>query len=205
MRSFRCTPSAAPRTLHVLALAMAGLGLLGCGSATSTRSPLSDAGDIDRTVSVQTDDWRADVMVRRSDGVAVTAVPVSRADLWQHLKQAWLDIGLPAASIDDANYRLTLSDHTVRRRLGDTPLASYLSCGTGMTGEHANTHRIHLTVRSILEPVGPDSTELHTRVDATASPTAGNTTAILECSSRGRLETRLSNRVLQLLASSMLD
>lgn len=175
------------------------------GCASEPRSPLGDPADVHRPVVVQTDQWRAGITIRRDDGISVTMVSAPRTETWRHLKTAWLDVGLPVPAADEAGYRLRLSNHPVTRRLGRTPLSSYLSCGSSPTGLNADTHRISLTVQSVVREIGVDSTEVHTRVDARATPTQGTSTSAVECTSRGTLENHLATRMLHLLAASMVD
>jgi hypothetical protein len=183
------------------ALAMAG-AMSAC--APAAQSPL-DRHEADRTITVQTDAWRTDVSLRYRDDVAIVGVPAPRREVWEPLRLAWAEIGLPEPVLDRHGYSLTLANHLMTRRLGRTSLSNFLNCGTSVSGQVADTHRIRLTVRILLEAVSPDTTEIHTRVDAVATPIAGGSTASSVCSSRGVLEAQVASRVKYHLAASMLQ
>jgi hypothetical protein len=188
-----------PRVVGALVLAGA---MAAC--APATRSPL-DRHEADRTITVQTDTWRTDVSLRYRDDVAIVDVPAPRREVWEPLRLAWAEIGLPEPVVDRSGYGLTLANHALTRRLGRTSLSNFLNCGTSVSGQVADTHRIRLSVRTMLEEVSPDGTEIHTRVDAVATPIAGGSTASSVCSSRGVLEAQLASRVKYHLAASMLQ
>jgi hypothetical protein len=181
----------------------AALAAVAAACAPAAQSPL-DRHESDRTVTVQADTWRTDVTLRYRDHVAIADVPAPRREVWEHLTRAWEEVGLPEPVVDRSGYSLTVTNYAVTRRLGRTSMSNYLNCGSSLTGPIADTHRITLSVRTILEPASPDTTEVHTRVDAVATPTAGGSTASSVCSSRGVLEAQIASRVKYHLAASML-
>jgi hypothetical protein len=184
-------------------VAAAALAAVAAACAPAAQSPL-DRQEADRTLTVQTDTWRTDVKLRFRDDVAIADVPGSRPEVWEHLRRAWEEVGLPEPVVDRDGYSLTVMNHAVTRRLGLTSMSNYLSCGGSVSGPIADTHRIRLSVRTILEGASPDTTEVHTRVDAVATPIAGGSTASSVCSSRGVLEAQIASRVKYHLAAAML-
>lgn len=165
-------------------------------AAPEAESPLQPTPS--GTVSV-TPEGRVGTTIRREDAVGVTAIPGTREAAWPHLKAAWTDVGLPEPVADDRLHTLTLANRVVTRRLGRTNLSSYLSCGRSMNGWNADTHRIHLTVRSLLE-TREGTTRLHTRVDAVAQSTEGASATRLECTSTGALEGLIAKRLQERIA-----
>jgi hypothetical protein len=194
-------PGTVERSVRTM-MPLIGAFALGIGACAPTaQSPLSRP-DVDRNVSVSTNMERSEHTIRRSDFVAVNDVAAPRPVVWQLLRQAWDDVGLPAPQVDDRAYSLGVSNHLITRRLGRAPLSTYLSCGSSVAGWNADTHRIRLTVRTVLEHVTPDSTRIHTRVDAVATPTEGTSSAAIECTTRGALEVQISARVRERLGLS---
>jgi hypothetical protein len=180
------------------ALALAASILAGCAGGTPP-SPLSSSRPGETTVSVETPTQRAETIIRNDDFVAITELDVPRSTAWRHLREVWMGVGLPEPTVDERAFTLAVVNHSTARRLGGTPLSTYLSCGRSMTGWNADTHRIRLTVHTLLEPVGTSRTRLHTRVDATAMSTEGASTSPVLCTSRGALEALIARRVAERL------
>jgi xanthine dehydrogenase molybdopterin-binding subunit B len=97
---------------------------------------------------------------------------------------------LPAPVMDESIWTVEVRNHTATRRIGDIRMSQILDCGSDMTGQLADTHRIRLSVRTWLEPAGGENTEVRTRVDALAS--SMERSATFSCSSRGELEARIA-------------
>jgi hypothetical protein len=166
--------------------ALSAAFLAGC--ATAETSPLARPTPDTQTVTVQGEEGSFEATLRRDDFVSRADLPAGRAAAWQHLQEVWAEIGLPEPLADRRSYTLVIANQLIQRRLGRTPLSAYLDCGSSMTGAHADTHRIRLTVQSMLERIDESATRLHTRVDATAQSTGGASAPVMQCSSRGSLE-----------------
>jgi hypothetical protein len=183
-------------------LCAAAVGLGGC--AAGPASPLQQRGDGVTPVSIQTAEGTSDHTVRHEDFVAVSTVAVPRTQAWEHLLAVWEEMELPQAVGDRRAFTLTLNEQTVVRRLGTVPLSNYLSCGRSMSGWNADTHRIRLSIRTLLERTAADSTRVHTRLDAVAHSTGGTSAAPIQCTSKGTLEMEIARRVQQRAAPGML-
>jgi hypothetical protein len=191
--------------IPVSGVVLAGvLGLTSGACASAPASPLSESRESTTRVTMQTSEGGAatDHTLRREEFIAISQLPASRQAVWQHLRAVWDDVGLTEPVADQRAFSLSLIDLTITRRLGRTPLSAYLSCGSSMTGWNADTHRIRLTVRTVLERVTADTTRVHTRVDAVAHNTSGTSTAPTQCTSRGTLEDLIARRVRERLAAT---
>lgn len=171
----------------VLALVLA-LGVTACAS----RDPNARQSAQDRII-VTTDPGGvvADLNIQRPDYVGSFVVPEPRDRLWPLLSAVYRELGLPAPGVDESTWTAEVANHNVTRRLGNTRLSLLVDCGSNMTGQLADTHRIRLAVRTWLVPAGGDSTEVHTRVDALAS--SMELSGTFTCFSRGELERRIAN------------
>jgi hypothetical protein len=162
------------------------LGVVGCASSqTDTTVPVPR----EDVVRVTTGDGSAaDVRLQREDFIVRSEVNAARAAVWEAIPAVFAEIGLPAPVMDRASWIAAVEDHTIMRFLGKEALSRLISCGSGMSGEYANTRRIRLTVRTLLENPSPDRTIVSTRVEARAYAMDGTSTAPAECASRGPLE-----------------
>ena len=73
------------------------------------------------------------------------------------------------------------------QRIAGERMSEWVRCGSGMTGRNADTHRVTLSVTSVVEPEGAGSV-ITTRVDGTARSMSGTSTAPIRCASKGTLE-----------------
>lgn len=110
--------------------------------------------------------------------------------LWPLLPVVYQELGLPVPATDRSTWTVAVQNHTVTRRLGSARLSTLLECGSGLTGAHADTHRIRLSVRTWLEPVAEGSA-VRSRVEAQASSLEGLANSF-HCSSRGEIEMRIA-------------
>jgi hypothetical protein len=132
----------------------------------------------------------ADFNIQRPDYVGAFVVKDARDRLWSQLPAVYTELGLPAPVMDESIWTVEVRNHTATRRIGDIRMSQILDCGSDMTGQLADTHRIRLSVRTWLEPAGGENTEVRTRVDALAS--SMERSATFSCSSRGELEARIA-------------
>ncbi|MGH7721199.1 MAG: hypothetical protein ACREON_20460 [Gemmatimonadaceae bacterium] len=167
------------------------LALVGCASGSGTGSNPS----IEERV-VLTDDrlYRSTVDTR----VRTTVLPASRDSVWPLLLTAYREMGIEVKTLNPAVGELGNTAFTAHRSLAGKPLSNFRNCGSdAISGPMANTHRIHL---SILTTLAPDTagTAMSTRLRATAQK-LGVSSDPLPCSTTGRLEDQLAQRVMALL------
>lgn len=124
------------------------------------------------------------------DFVTGGIVEAPREELWPLLPAVYEELGLPAPVADRSTWTVAVQNHALTRRLGSERLSTLIECGSGLTGAHADTHRIRLSVRTWLEPA-PGGTGVRTRVEALASSLEGLANTF-HCSSRGELEMQIA-------------
>jgi hypothetical protein len=126
-----------------------------------------------------------------SDDVGVVASLAAAPDkVHQALVVAYTDLGVPATIVNPSDGLVAAIDRLALRRLGQTALSRYLSCGETITGSRADQDRIVLSVVSRAKPDGPGRTRVETRVVAMATDVSGTATRI-PCTTTGQLEARL--------------
>lgn len=169
---------------------LSGIVVLLAFTACASAAPNEEAADRERVVvSSGTGAQMMDVTIQRDDNMQSMVVDASRAAVWRVLPAVYEAVGLPEPAGDESIWTVAVQNHTAMRRLGGVGMSRIVECGRGMTGEHADTHRIRLSVRTWLTPVG-ESTRVSTRVEAVAASVEGRG-GTLSCSSRGDLERRI--------------
>ena len=88
-----------------------------------------------------------------------------------------------------------------RSPLAGKAMSDYLSCSSGITGPYADLYRIYLSIMSYLTLVAPDRTTLHTGLLATAVDVSEGSRQAMPCETKGRLEIRIYEMVLQKAAA----
>jgi hypothetical protein len=165
---------------------IAGMGYLLALTACATSGP----NEIDRPDErVSLSDGGSQVFavnISRDHAALTTAFDVSPETIWRLLPEVYADVGLPEPAVDPSTWTAAVQNHTVMRRLGDERMSRLIACGRDMTGDYADTHRIRLDVRTWVTGAAP-ATEVHTRVEATATSVEGRAGRIT-CTTRGRLE-----------------
>lgn len=172
------------------------LALMGCASGTgSTAGPADSRPSIEER-TVLTDDrlYRSTVDSR----TVRTLVPAPREKVWAAVEVAYNQLGIDVKTMNPNTGELGNIAHVAQRQLAGKPLSNFLNCGTDViSGPIANTHRIQL---SLLTTLSPDSsgTYIESRLAATARK-IGTSNDPLPCSTTGRLEQQLNQKVLALL------
>jgi hypothetical protein len=166
------------------------LALAGCASTGPNEGrPREDL------VTVGSQDGRTLMLpLKRDDYVAGGTIDAPRETLWPLLPLVYEELGLPAPGADRSIWTVAVQNHTAMRRIGGERISTLLDCGRDLTGAHADTHRIRLSVRTWLEPAA-EGTSVNTRVEASASSTEGRAGSF-SCNSRGELEFRIANALM---------
>ncbi|HSK18156.1 MAG TPA: hypothetical protein VK912_03395 [Longimicrobiales bacterium] len=163
------------------------LTLVACGAS----SP-NEGRSREDLVRVGSQDGRTIMLpIQHDDFTGGGIVEAPRETLWRLLPVVYEELGLPAPAADPSIWTVAVQNHTTSRRIGDTRMSEMIDCGMGLTGPHADSHRIRMSVRTWLEPAAT-GTKVITRVESNASSTEG-TAGSFVCSSRGQLEARIAN------------
>ena len=170
---------------------MAGCLILVSVTACATSGPGARQESDERViVSGDATGTVADVRITREDYVPSAVLDAPRAKVWELLPAVYQELGLPEPGADRSTWTVAVVDHRTSRRIGNMRMSTLISCGSDLTGQNADTHRIRMTVRTWLEAEG-EGTIARTRVEATASSTEGRA-SVISCTSRGELENRIA-------------
>lgn len=123
-------------------------------------------------------------------GVSVDSVRAPASVAWLALPQAYAKFGLGTTS--HAAGRVVTSQSNVRRMIGGVRLSRMLDCGAAAGAPRADNYTINLFVATRVDSVGPASTVLRTRVQATGHDISV-TSHPVQCSTTGYLERQIAN------------
>lgn len=170
--------------------------LVGCTLALSLTACAASSPNEGRSredlVRVGSQDGRTIMLpIQHDDFTGGGVVEAPRETLWPLLPVVYEELGLPGPAADKSIWTVAVQNHMTSRRVGDARMSELIDCGMGLTGAHADSHRIRLSVRTWLETVAT-GTKVITRVESHASSVDG-TARSFACSSRGELEARIAN------------
>lgn len=131
---------------------------------------------------------RFDFMPER--GVSADTIRGPARLAWGALPAAYAKFGLGVTSHRSA--RVVTSESSVRREIGDVRLSRMLACGSAMGSQRADTYTIRLAVATYVDSIGPATTILRTRVQATGRDASAGAPAV-QCRTTGYLEQQIAN------------
>lgn len=109
------------------------------------------------------------------------------------LVETYLTMEIPITDVDEAANRLETHDVRVRR-IDGARMSRWLDCGTGISGQRADSYQVTVTLLSSVLPAGPSASRVVTDLDGNARPRDTSGSAVY-CSSRGTLEARIVEEV----------
>jgi hypothetical protein len=161
------------------------------GFAACATSGPNELGSTTERVSVSEGGAQVmEVSISRDDPALTRHFDASPEAIWRLLPAVYADVGLPAPALDEESLTVAVQDHVMMRRIGDERMSRLIDCGRDMSGDHADSHRIRLNVRTWVTGAAP-ATDVHTRVEATATSVEGRPGSIT-CTTRGRLEQNIA-------------
>lgn len=129
-------------------------------------------------------------------GTAARSVQFPVDEVWAALPNVLDEMGIPATFIDPQERSIGNLGFRMGRIDGSRPNA-FVDCGTSLGGPLANQYEVTLSVVVSLTADG-EGTVVQTTIDATAKPRAVSGSSS-HCQSRGELELRLANKVIESL------
>jgi len=127
--------------------------------------------------------------------VATTTIGAAPAVVWNALKKAYAELEIPVAVEDAAAHQIGNTNIVKTRQLAGSSMSNWISCGSSVTGEKANEYRIYASLLTDALPDAKGGTALRTTLTASARDVEGGTTSRIACTSTGRLEQALFDRV----------
>ena len=130
---------------------------------------------------------------------AARTIQFALDDVWAALPAVLDGMGISPTFIDPQSRVIGNQGFRMGRVDGARP-NTFIDCGSGLSGPLANLHEVTLSVLVSLTAEG-EATVVQTTVDANARPRAVSGNAA-HCQSRGELELRVTNKVLEALGGA---
>jgi hypothetical protein len=130
---------------------------------------------------------------------AVVRAPIER--VWAAVNAVYAEIGVPTTAVDSAGYQLGNGQFQFRRQLGGQPASRYFDCGLSITGPRADEGQIRAVIATRLTAAPDGTTLMSTTVHGAVQSSSGTTSSRMDCSSTGRLESRMESAVAQRVAA----
>jgi hypothetical protein len=173
------------RRMMILSFAIAGA----CASGTS--QPASAAST---PVAIYTSPETGTLFADRPNASAVTIAAEPTA-VWAAVKKVYGDLEIPVTVENRATHQIGNSNIVKSRQMAGSLMTAWLNCGGGVTGDKANEFRIYASLLTEVVPDANAGTSLRTILAATARDVEGGTTSRIACTSTGRLEQTVLDRV----------
>ncbi len=131
------------------------------------------------------------------DSVAATPVMVaaSRETTYKAANAVLTELKIPVTTQDPAMRVLGSGSARMIRKLGRERLSTYLNCGQGMSGSHADGWRVTMAIFVWLEPVTATETRIRVGMLAGAQDVEGVSKDPVACGSTGVFETQLAEMI----------
>lgn len=156
---------------------------------------------------------QSDVTIQRRDPIEVAARGMHASVMLDSLA-LWENVSAPRSVTFDAVVRVIKNHVKLRIEQTDTitkvvynkrliasnklaghPMSRWLRCGTGLTGQYADSWRITLAYAVFVDTVAAGGSRVGVALFATARDTDGVSTAAAACGSTGALEREIVNKV----------
>ncbi len=105
------------------------------------------------------------------------------------------ELKIPVTTQDPAFRVLGSGSARMMRKLGRERLSSYLNCGSGMSGSHADGWRVTMAIFVWFETVSPTETRIRVGMLAGAQDVEGVSKDPVACGSTGVFETQLAEMI----------
>jgi hypothetical protein len=135
---------------------------------------------------------------RREHGITRGVIAGPPDSVWRAVRAMLADVGIPIKLDDRADGVIGNERFRAVRRLGKVPLSRLFSCGEGLTGPNADAYHVFIRFVVRLAPVPTAArTRFEMRVYAEAVDVPGGRPERLPCTTSGRLELTLVDRLNQ--------
>lgn len=112
--------------------------------------------------------------------------------VFKHLPDVYESLKIPFETVVTSQRTLGNARFATTRTLNGERLSQYFDCGINVTGQVADQARVTMNIVTQVVPKGPSSSEIATRIEASARPLNAAQQDPLGCSTTGRLEIIIS-------------
>lgn len=95
----------------------------------------------------------------------------------------------------DTIAKVVYNRRLIASRIAGQPMSRWLECGSGLTGQHADTWRITLSYAVFVDTASAGASRVGVALFATARNPEGVSTSAVACGSTGALEREIANKV----------
>lgn len=143
--------------------------------------------------------------LRRSDRVIADTmgspfdVPGSPARVFNALKEVYAELKIETVLMDSVELEIGNEKFFKRGSLAGRRLSGFVDCGTGLTGDYADNHRVDLSVVTFVRPKTADRSTIRSVLLGAAINVTEGAKPTQNCNSNGELERLIHQRVVQKL------
>jgi hypothetical protein len=140
--------------------------------------------------------------LRRSDRVIADTmgspfdVPGSPARVFRALEQVYADLKIETELKDSLMLEIGNEKFYKRNSLAGRRLSGFLECGSGLTGEYADNHRVDLSLVTFVRPKTAERTTIRSVLLGAAINVTEGAKPTQNCNSNGELERLIHQRLL---------
>lgn len=174
-------------------------------AACSSGGGMTTVGARQVDTSIQGDFQSPSISLRMWEDVYVRHDTIAGLDdpdeLYRHVLAVYGDLGIPISTVNAEGRLVGAVEERVHRELAGSRISQWLRCGSSMAGEIADRYEVYVTLVTQVEPAGEGAALLtHLRGLATQGQVSGH---VIRCSSEGRLEREIFQRVQLRVAGRM--
>jgi hypothetical protein len=143
--------------------------------------------------------------LRRSDRVIADTmgspfdVPGSPARVFSALKDVYAELKIETPLLDSVELEIGNEKFFKRGSLAGRRLSGFVECGSGLTGEYADNHRVDFSLVTFVRPKTQDRSTIRTVLLGAAINVTEGAKPTQNCNSNGELERLIHQRVVQKL------
>jgi len=163
-------------------------------SACISNGPEAVREPLHRPASVDISSTSIDVNMTPDREVVTEVISATPEAAWIALFTAYEEFGIPIKEMNEDLRILGNPRYVVSRRMNRTRLSTYLDCGRGPAGDHADLFRIEMQIRTSILQV-PSGVRVNTHLAAIARNMDGTSNTRIRCASKFRLEQEIAGRV----------
>jgi hypothetical protein len=143
--------------------------------------------------------------LRRSDRIIADTmgspfdVPGSPARTLNALKEVYAELKIETPLLDSVELEIGNEKFFKRGSLAGRRLSGFVDCGSGLTGEYADNHRVDFSLVTFVRPNAEDRSTIRTVLLGAAINVTEGAKPTQYCNSNGELERLIHQRVTQKL------
>ncbi|HEY4130819.1 MAG TPA: hypothetical protein VGM50_09390 [Gemmatimonadaceae bacterium] len=174
---------------------MRRLTLLSIISASACASGGATQSAVTRTpVAIYESPETGTLFANRAPAAAVS-IDAAQPTVWLAVKKVYADLEIPVTVQNPASHQIGNDNIVKSRQMAGKPMTAWIDCGSGLTGEKALEYRIYASMLTDVVSDGKGGTTVRTTLVPYARDMASGTADRIVCTTTGRLEQEIVDRV----------